>query len=319
MKPQTYRLDQLLQGFFISKQAEGCSNKTIADYRVGMGHFARWCDANSRDPVRVTPQDAKAFLAHLRTQPNGRGGLLAAKTVANAYTAMRCFFRWLGEEMGTANPMLSAAPPKVQPAIIAPLSRNEVDRVLAACQTTRQAHTVARRTFAMTRDTASRDKAIVLTLLDSGLRSGELCRLTLADLDMATGCITVKLGKGAKNRLAYLGKAGRRALWRYLSQRGELRQDAALFATREGRAFTADRLTKLFARLGERAGVARLHPHRLRHSFATEMLKNGANLFALQQLLGHSTLEMVHRYAVVAQVDLASAHEASSPADRWRL
>lgn len=70
MAPKTHRLATLLEGFFISKQAEGCSPKTVADYRVGLGHFGRWCDASGKDPARPNSQDVKAFLASLRTQPS---------------------------------------------------------------------------------------------------------------------------------------------------------------------------------------------------------------------------------------------------------
>lgn len=78
MKPETFRLASLLNGFFISKQAEGCSPKTIADYRCGFAHFGRWSEAQGKtNPTKITPQDVKAFLADLRTKPNGRGQLLA--------------------------------------------------------------------------------------------------------------------------------------------------------------------------------------------------------------------------------------------------
>jgi integrase/recombinase XerD len=79
------------------------------------------------------------------------------------------------------------------------------------------------------------------------------------------------------------------------------------------------RLLKLFKNLWDRAGVADVHPHRLRHSFATEFLRNGGNLLGLQRLLGHSSLEMVKRYADIVDADLDQAHDMGSPADRWRL
>ncbi len=215
--------------------------------------------------------------------------------------------------------MLSIKAPKALPAVVDPLSRDEITRILKACDQMRPAQTVGRVSFTMQRDQALRDRAIVLVLLDSGLRASELGNLTVGDVDLASGKITVTLGKGAKDRIAYLGKATRRILWRYLASRSKPRSDEPLFVTRDGHFMTPNRLDQLFDHLGERAEVAKLHPHRLRHTFATEFLRNGGNLLALQRLLGHSSLEMVKRYAAIVDADLERAHETGSPADKWRL
>jgi integrase/recombinase XerD len=171
----------------------------------------------------------------------------------------------------------------------------------------------------MKRETAHRDRAIVMALLDTGLRASELCNLKLADVELATGCVAVRQCKGRKDRLVYLGKVGRKTLWRYLSTRADARPDDPLFVTRENHGLDRDWLLKLFENLGERASVPDLHPHRLRHTFATEFLRNGGNLLGLPRLLGHTSLDMVRRYAEIVEADLAKAHETGSPADRWHL
>lgn len=320
MGPETEKLPHLLTGFYLAKQAEGCSPNTIAEYQNDFAHFARWCQAQGKtDPAALGPSDLRAFLAHLRTEPNGRGRPLAAKTVYNCWAALRSFYRWLSEEYRCPNPMASVPAPKAPQPVIEPLSREEVAAILTACDSTRAASTKGRAAFAMRRDTALRDRAIVLVLLDAGLRASELCALTVGDVDLATGRVLVRCGKGGKGRVVYLGKMARRAVWKHLAGRRQPKPDEPLFLTREGRALTPDRLVKLFANLGRRAGVANLHPHRLRHTFATEFLRNGGNLLGLQRLLGHSSLEMVRRYAAIAEADLAKAHETGSPADRWRL
>lgn len=316
MEPETERLARLLTGFFLAKQAEGCSPNTIAEYKKDFAHFARW--ASGRDPAGLAPSDIKAFLAHLRTEPNGHGRPLSAKTCYNAWVALRSFYRWLAEETGTPNPLASVPAPKAPEPVIEPLSREEVAAILKACDGCREAKTKGRAAFSMRRDMAARDRAIVLVLLDAGLRASELCTLTVGDVDLATGKLLVRCGKGGKGRIVYLGKMARRAVWKYLAGR-QTRADEPLFLTREGRALSPDRLVKLFANLGDRAGVANLHPHRLRHTFATEFLRNGGNLLALQRLLGHASLAMVRRYAAIAEADLAKAHETGSPADKWRL
>jgi len=319
MEPETEKLAHLLTGFYLAKQAEGCSPNTIIEYKKDFAHFARWCEAQGKtDPATMTASDLRGFLAHLRTEPNGHGRPLAAKTVYNCWVALRSFYRWLSEETGKPNPMATVPAPKAPEPVIEPLTREEVAAILKACDGTREANTKGRATFSMRRDTGLRDRAVVMLLLDSGLRASELCALAVGDIDLATGRIMVHKGKGGKGRIVYLGKMARRAVWKYLAGR-KPSPDEPLFLTREGRALTPDRLVKLFANLGDRAGVANLHPHRLRHTFATEFLRNGGNLLGLQRLLGHSSLEMVRRYASIAEADLAKAHETGSPADRWRL
>ncbi len=317
MQPRTKRLDHLLVGFFLCKEAEGCSPNTIIEYKKDFAHFSRWL--GERDPAELTAADLQAFLAELRSKPNGHGKPLSAKTVYNCWVALRAFYKWQAQERGVPNVMLSVPAPKFAEAVIEPLSKEQVGAILKACDGTREAKTKGRAQFTMRRDNALRDKAIIMVLLDAGLRAGELCALTIGDVDLSSGRILIREGKGGKGRLAYLGKQARRALWRYLSQRQETKRTDWLFLTREDRPLTPDRLVKLFRNLGERAGVDNLHPHRLRHTFATQFLRNGGNLLGLQRLLGHASLEMVRRYAVIAEVDLARAHETGSPADRWRL
>jgi integrase/recombinase XerD len=177
----------------------------------------------------------------------------------------------------------------------------------------------------MQRSTGKRDKAILLTLLDSGLRAGELCALRIADVDMKTGRVQIRSGeagraKGGKGRVVYLGKSARRFLWRYLAEREEGEDpDAPLFIGKFHRAFNRDALRQLINSLGAKAGVKKCHPHRFRHTFAITYLRSGGDIFTLKSLLGHGSLEMVEHYARIAEVDVEAAHRKASPADNWRL
>jgi len=166
----------------------------------------------------------------------------------------------------------------------------------------------------------ARDKAILLFLLDTGCRISEVVNCRYADVDLALGRVKVQ-GKGSKERLVYLGQVARKAVWRYVSiHRPEpLPGQDYLFLTPEGRKFTRFGLTSLLVRLGRQAGVDDVHAHRFRHTAAVEFLRNGGDVFTLQRMLGHTSLEMVRQYLALVDADVAAAHRRASPADNWGL
>ena len=175
------------------------------------------------------------------------------------------------------------------------------------------------------RPTVDRDQCIVLLLLSTGIRASELCAICFKDIKMSERSITVSgkgRGQGKKQRLVHFGKSTARALWRYLSPRMKsLKPDDLIFTVGPEdapRPMTRDRLLKLINAIGARAGVG-AHPHKFRHTFATNYLRNGGDLFTLKALLGHTTLEMVQRYAQIVSADCAREHEKADPVDNWRL
>jgi integrase/recombinase XerD len=161
-------------------------------------------------------------------------------------------------------------------------------------------------------------------LIDTGVRATEFCEVVVSEVDLKTGRTKVAgkaLGRDSKERIVYLGKSAKRAIWRYLQTRESRRTDDPLFATGpDERPFERNVLRRLLNRLGKRAGLAKsVYPHRFRHTFAINFLRNGGNVFELQDLLGHTSLKMVKRYAKIAQSDVEAAHRRASPVDNWRL
>lgn len=299
-------LEDAWHGFFLSLQAGGCSKDTLTDYRKYYAHFRRW---HGQPDVPLDTSKLIGFFAWLRQQPNGRGGKLGPKSAYNAWVALRSFYRWYSEEFNIPNPLARVPAPKLSQPAVEPFTRDEVAALLRACE---------RGADGRTRPQALRDRTIMVELLDTGLRASELCALVRSDVDLASGKILVRAGKGGMGRLVYASAPARKLLWRYLATT-PAQADAPLFQTRDGGRLTRQHLVRLLAHAGQRAGIPRCHPHRFRHTFATEFLRNGGNLLTLQRLLGHSSLDMVRRYAKIVEADLARAHDAGSPVARWRI
>jgi integrase/recombinase XerD len=131
-----------------------------------------------------------------------------------------------------------------------------------------------------------------MLLVDTGIRASELCRLAVSDLDLKNQRLLF-MGKGNKERYLPIAARTRQALWRYLASRDEPKPTAPLFLSSTQRPLDRTGLQKLVGRLGERAGVRNVHPHRFRHTFAITFLRNGSTVFALQRILGHSSLALV--------------------------
>jgi len=321
-------LQQAISGFLQAKEAEALRPRTIESYRHELERWAQ--QLGTPLASQVTAQDVRAYLVYLRTdyKPrrfNGQTNPLSPKTLRNAYITLASYFHWLNVEFGIANPMTQIPAPKYQVVETEPFTQREVETLLQACQFKREAETRDRCRFVQHRPTALRDRAIVLVLLDTGLRASELCALDLGDLDQRTGKVVVKAGdeggaKGGKGRLVYLGKAARRAVWRYVVTREDGNDPLApLFTVRFGRRMNKNALLQLIQGLGAAAQVKDCYPHRFRHTFAITYLRSGGDIFTLQKLLGHSSLDMVKHYAKVAQIDVEQAHRRASPADNWRL
>ena len=165
----------------------------------------------------------------------------------------------------------------------------------------------------------SRNKAIILMLLDTGLRASELANIELGEIDSERGWIKVK-GKGAKERVVRIGATAQKALWRYLVFR-EKNKSERLWITEEGRPMKIGGIQIMLMRIKERAGVkTKGNCHKFRHTFALNFLRQDRNPFNLQYLLGHSDLRMVKHYvSTLGMEDALKAHENASPADMLGL
>lgn len=312
------KFSQATEGFLLFKEAAGLSHRTLTLYRQ---HLTRAATHLGDPPLeRMTTADIQRHLAWLRTdyrpqRLTGDDAPLSSQSVRNAWTALKSFWAWVSLTLDMPDIMAGGKVPrpKATNAERTPLTQDEVKALLASIQPRRAAR--ARSGYYYLRDL--RDKAVILLLLDTGIRSGELCAATIGDLHLKSGQLQVT-GKGAKHRRVFLGQNSRAAVWQYLQERPDGGDPAApLFVGNTGRALGLSWLRKHLHQLGERVGIDDCHPHRFRYTFAIQYLRNGGDVFTLQTLLGHSSLKMVRYYLQVAQSDVEAAHRRASPVDRW--
>lgn len=304
--------DTAVEGFWLARRRD-LSEHTMADYGLTFRRFGAWIRNGEVEAVRA--RQVNAFLDHLSEELQ-----LSKKSQLNAWIALSSFWTWATVELRIEHIMRDVRKPDAKTTVVLPFTEEEVRLMLAATGSMSAYDRRHARHVQAPRPTAVRDAAMLLVLVDSGLRASELCDLQVRNYDRRTGRLVVERGKGGKQRSVYVGQAAQRAVWRYLQRRGKLEPGEPLFeASRGGGPMNRTSLRKLIERLGQRAGVAGATPHRFRHTFAVNFLRNGGSLAALQDLLGHSTMEMVRRYARLAEVDLQAAQRIASPADRWRL
>jgi integrase/recombinase XerD len=270
----------------------------------------------ARECERCGTTELRRFLTYVANghlEEGGRWGSAklikppTPRTIQYYYIYLQGFFHWLeGEEIIESSPLVRLEKPKnPNDGHIQPFSRDDVTALIQAAEQSRF---------------AERDEAMVRFLLDTAVRAAELCTLKMQDIDLA-GRRAEVVGKGRKRRQVFFGRNTARALRHYL--RHEPRKpDSPIFTScggnTPGQALTPNGLLHIINYLGRRAGIqtVRVSPHTFRHTFAVDFLRNGGNVFSLQQILGHNSLSMTQRYVSLAQADIEHQHRQFAPGDR---
>ncbi len=242
----------------------------------------------------ITKSDLDRYLVFLKKdyKPNRFSGSedpLSPSAIDNHWKCIRSFFGWCEENVGANRPDKQLKRPRFMLPEIRPFSQEEIRKLVYFSEWTNEITPGTKRTYRRKLTQASRDKSLVLLMLDTGLRVGEVSRLRIEDIDLQAGQVIVRpFGSGIKSRprLVYLGKRTIKALWHYIAE-NDLKGEDFLFTDR------IRTIQSIILRLGRRAGIDKCHPHRFRHTFAMEYLRNGGDPFTLQKLIGHTSLEMV--------------------------
>jgi integrase/recombinase XerD len=328
------KLSDSTQAFLLDKKIAGFSPNTIRNYTLTLKRLGEYLDGDP-ELSDITTDDVRAFLDHLMTtriKPRGIAKRperqLSAKTIKNIHTVLSSLWTWaVNEGHADTHVPRQIDVPSPSPPAIEPFTYADIKALTSHLSYSRKWDTNPDTKTERPRKRQLRDRAILLTLLDTGIRATELCELTLKNIDLADGRAHVKskgrLDRGeGKERIVRFSPTTSRAISRYLAERDVLdrrKQNIPVFVDRNERAIDRHYLAKHLKRLGKRAGVPDCYPHRFRHTFAITYLRNGGDIYTLQMLLGHTSLEMVRRYLAIARVDVEDAHRRASPVDNWRL
>lgn len=272
------------------------SANTVDAYRRDLQRLVAYCDGQAIDNWSdIQAAQARQYVGQLN-----RAGLSPA-TIRRQLSAARSLFRYLVRESSLAtNPFVGIA---------APRQAKRLPKALSVDQTSQLLQSGGEGAL------ESRDLAMFELMYSSGLRLAELAALDLVDLDFGEGLVRVA-GKGAKVRVVPVGRMALRAIQHWLGQRGQLAagDEKALFIGFRGQRLSGRAIQLRLNRLAQRQGLENgLHPHMLRHSFATHMLESSGDLRAVQELLGHADISTTQIYTHLDFQHLAKVYDSAHP------
>jgi integrase/recombinase XerC len=281
---------------------KGLSPATVRAYAADLRQFTAFLNgggAGGIDLDLVSLRSVRSFLGHLSALG------LEPSTLSRKLATLRSFFRFLNREGEMeGNPARALPTPSLPQRLPPALTVDEAFRLLEGA--------------GLASRSPLRDRAALELLYSSGLRVGELSSLDLEDLDLPGGIVRVK-GKGRKERLVPVGSKAVLALARYVTEeRRSLPADRdPLFVNRRGTRLSSRSINRLITALCRRQGwPKKVTPHSLRHSFATHLLSGGADLRAIQEMLGHKSLSTTQRYTRVDLDQLTRVYDQSHPRSR---
>jgi len=303
-------LSQIIDGYLLAAQARRLSPHTIADYTNAFSKLQKHLAPLDPQFHTITTTQIEQFLA-AQTGVTG-------KTLLNYHTALSALYTWSQRERLVYRHILHAVErPHAETRAIVPYTESDIKLMLTSIAATRPY--LNRGTLCTHQlPNQERNRAIILLLLDTGLRAEELCTLTIQHIDQRNARIRV-FGKGAKERLLPISPKTAQSIWKYLATRPQAGSSEPAFITAEGRPLDRCQLRRLIINIANRAGVNHATVHKFRHTFAVSFLRNGGDIYTLQAILGHTTLDMCKSYLRLSHIDAATAHRRASPVMNMNL
>lgn len=305
VRPDAFGLRDVISEYFAALKVAGRSPKTIGWYGDILWEFTRFVERNGERATvaDLAPVVVRRWILALQSRQTRS---LAPSSIAARVRTLRAFGTWVAAELDLpANPVRGVPVPRVPDQLVPSLRDAEVLALLRALDSGTQQ--------------VARDRAIMLLLLDTGLRLSEAAGVRVRDVGLVEGRCRV-MGKGSRERVVPVGRKTRRAIRHWLAQRGTVGPSDALFVGRGNQPLRPRGIQQVVRRLSVRAGLASgCSPHVLRHTFARSFLTNGGDVFSLQRILGHSpsSLQVTRRYVDLLDDDLRAIHRQASPVDRF--
>ncbi|MEM8563302.1 MAG: tyrosine recombinase XerC [Pseudomonadota bacterium] len=279
------------------------SSHTLTNYQRDLRSLHAWARTQQKSsPAELVESDIRQWISQLRR----RG--LAGNSIQRSLSAVRSFFNYLGrQEDRPRNPAASVQAPRQSRRLPKSLDADQISRLLS---------------FADNTPISSRDRAIAELFYSSGLRLAELAAIDLGDIDRRAALVTVT-GKGSKTRTLPVGKLAMEALNHWLQVRetqiAPSMDTSALFVSMRGKRLSTRSIQARLKLQGRKAGMHQdVHPHMLRHSFASHMLESSGDLRAVQELLGHANISTTQIYTHLDFQHLAKIYDAAHPRARKR-
>jgi integrase/recombinase XerD len=289
-----------IEAFLFDRKAQNLSKGTLYFYQKKLELFTSYCETQLINHItEITPQFLREYLLYLESKGHNPGGIHAC------YRALKTFLYWWQDEIepeNWKNPIRKVKAPKVPKIQLQPVKIATIQAMLDTCDNS---------------FTGRRDKALILCLLDTGVRAAELCAMNIEDLDRVYGSIVIPKGKGRKPRTVFLGKKSRRALRAFLRTRKD--NMPALWITTSKARLTYGGLREIIRRRAKRVNVPIPGLHDFRRAFALQCLRNGVDIYSLQKLMGHADLQVLQRYLAQTTEDIQAAHKNGSPVDNSEL
>jgi integrase/recombinase XerD len=286
----------LVKEYLLYLQVEkGLSRNSFESYQHDLLKLAKWSEKNGLDIVQLTRQDLREFLIDLSAEK------LSPTSVNRLISAMRGFYKFLQFDRHiTKNPAEDLQSQQTTAYLPKFLNQDEIEKLLLVPD--------------VSNEIGLRNRAILETMYACGLRVSELCSLQISDVELDAGILTCK-GKGNKTRKVPMGRSAVEWLKSYLvlRRKKENIEMQNLFVTTLGRAITRQEVFQMVKEYGTKIGRSDISPHTLRHSFATHLVQNSADIRSVQQMLGHADISTTQIYTHITDQHLRKTYEKFHP------
>lgn len=298
MNKESSNSEDITAFFYALKLEKGLSKNTIISYQSDINQYHSFIKKNKINSYNISEENIGLFISELRNKN------LNDKSIARKLSSIKQYYLYLLKiKKINVNPFASIIQPKITSSIPKPISEQHINRLL---NTPDEKTTLG-----------FRDKTMFELMYATGMRVSEMINLNLMQVNLNQGTIRV-LGKGSKERLVPMGEYANDYLFEYLkSHRSKLlkdKQSQHLFLSNRGKNMTRQAFWYCVKKYAAQCGIFPLpSPHMLRHSFATHLLNNGADLRVVQMLLGHTNISTTQIYTLVAKEKLKSIHQKHHP------